>query len=129
MKNANIVRMSAKANDFYRLIILTILIYLTSPISRYDVLVDIAPEIKWIPDNNAYKNLKIVVEMDSDIDAHTASEQEFRRRYKSIGALKVVTDRAKGITLPSSIKQGHTIWIYACALYLVVADTMKIFTD
>ncbi|KAG4382166.1 hypothetical protein GLYMA_14G020666v4 [Glycine max] len=95
----------------------------------YDVLVDIAPEIKWIPDNNAYKNLKIVVEMDSDIDAHTASEQEFRRRYKSIGALKVVTDRAKGITLPSSIKQGHTIWIYACALYLVVADTMKIFTD
>ncbi|XP_028201024.1 trigger factor-like protein TIG, Chloroplastic [Glycine soja] len=62
----------------------------------YDVLVDIAPEIKWIPDNNAYKNLKIVVEMDSDIDAHTASEQEFRRRYKSIGALKVVTDRAKG---------------------------------
>ncbi|KAG4382168.1 hypothetical protein GLYMA_14G020800v4 [Glycine max] len=62
----------------------------------YDVLVDIAPEIKWIPDNNAYKNLKIVVEMDSDIDAHTASEQEFRRRYKSIGALKVVTDRATG---------------------------------
>lgn len=60
---------------------------------RYDVLVDIAPEIKWIPDNNAYKNLKIVVEIDSDIDAHTASEQEFRRRYKSIGALKVVTDR------------------------------------
>ena len=88
--------MSAKANNFFRQIILTILTYLTSPISRYDVLVDIAPEIKWIPDNNAYKNLKIVVEMDSDIDAHTASEQEFRRRYKSIGALKVVTDRAKG---------------------------------
>ncbi|KAG5081701.1 Trigger factor-like protein TIG, Chloroplastic [Glycine soja] len=60
---------------------------------RYDVLVDIAPEIKWIPDNNAYKNLKIVVEIDSDIDAHRASEQEFRRRYKSIGALKVVIDR------------------------------------
>ena len=54
---------------------------------------DIAPEIKWIPDNNAYKNLKIVVEIDSDIDAQIASEQEFRRRYKSIGALKVVTDR------------------------------------
>ncbi|RDX98833.1 Trigger factor-like protein TIG, Chloroplastic, partial [Mucuna pruriens] len=60
---------------------------------RYDVIVDIAPEIKWIPDNNAYKNLKIVVEIDSDIDAHRASEQEFRRRYKSIGSLKVVTDR------------------------------------
>lgn len=98
MKNANIVRMSAKANNFFRQIILTILTYLTSPISRYDVLVDIAPEIKWIPDNNAYKNLKIVVEMDSDIDAHTASEQEFRRRYKSIGALKVVTDRGLQVT-------------------------------
>ncbi|CAJ1971453.1 unnamed protein product [Sphenostylis stenocarpa] len=60
---------------------------------RYDVIVDIAPEIKWIPDNNAFKNLKIVVEIDSDIDAQRASEQEFRRRYKSIGALKVVTDR------------------------------------
>ncbi|KAK7371977.1 hypothetical protein VNO80_05344 [Phaseolus coccineus] len=60
---------------------------------RYDVLVDIAPEIKWIPDNNAYKNLKIVVEIDSDIDAKITSEQEFKRRYKSIGALKVVADR------------------------------------
>ncbi|KAG2390801.1 hypothetical protein HKW66_Vig0134380 [Vigna angularis] len=61
--------------------------------SEYDVIVDVAPEIKWIPDNNAYKNLKIVVEIDSDIDAQIASEQEFKRRYKSIGALKVVTDR------------------------------------
>ncbi|KAL9316694.1 hypothetical protein ACSQ67_017695 [Phaseolus vulgaris] len=60
---------------------------------RYDVLVDIAPEIKWIPDDNAYKNLKIVVEIDSDIDAKITSEQEFKRRYKSIGALKVVADR------------------------------------
>ncbi|WVZ15860.1 hypothetical protein V8G54_013426, partial [Vigna mungo] len=49
--------------------------------------------IKWTPDNNAYKNLKIVVEIDSDIDAQIASEQEFKRRYKSIGALKVVLDR------------------------------------
>lgn len=60
--------------------------------SRYDVIVDVAPEIKWISDD-AYKNLKIVVEIDSDIDAHRVSEKEFRRRYKSIGALKVVTDR------------------------------------
>ncbi|XP_020223145.1 trigger factor-like protein TIG, Chloroplastic [Cajanus cajan] len=60
---------------------------------RYDVIVDIAPEIKWIPDNNAYKNLKIVVEIDSDIDAHRTAEQEFKRRYKSIGSLRVVTDR------------------------------------
>ncbi|KAL2316709.1 hypothetical protein Fmac_030585 [Flemingia macrophylla] len=60
---------------------------------RYDVIVDIAPEIKWIPDNNAYKNLKIVVEIDSDIDAHRMAEQEFKRRYKSIGSLRVVTGR------------------------------------
>ncbi|XP_022634367.1 trigger factor-like protein TIG, Chloroplastic [Vigna radiata var. radiata] len=60
---------------------------------RYDVIVDVAPEIKWIPDNNAYKNLQIVVEIDRDIDAQITSEQEFKRRYKSIGALKVVIDR------------------------------------
>lgn len=59
---------------------------------RYDVIVDVAPEIKWISDD-AYKNLKVVVEIDSEIDAHIASEKEFRRRYKSAGVLKVVTDR------------------------------------
>ncbi|KAE9614766.1 putative peptidylprolyl isomerase [Lupinus albus] len=59
---------------------------------RFDVIVDVVPEIKWISDN-AHKNLKVVVEIDSDIDAHKTFEQEFRRRYKSLGALKVVTDR------------------------------------
>jgi FKBP-type peptidyl-prolyl cis-trans isomerase (trigger factor) len=60
--------------------------------SRYEVIVDVAPEIKWISDD-AYKNLKVVVEIDNEIDAHIASEKEFRRRYKSAGVLKVVTDR------------------------------------
>lgn len=55
-------------------------------------MVDVAPEIKWISDD-AYKNVKVVVEIDSDIDAHIASEREFKRRYKSTGVLKVVTDR------------------------------------
>ncbi|KAF7831329.1 trigger factor-like protein TIG, Chloroplastic [Senna tora] len=59
---------------------------------RYDVIVDVAPEIKWNPEN-AYKNMKIVVEIDSEIDAHIASEQELRRRHKSTGPLKIVTDR------------------------------------
>ncbi|CAL0307377.1 unnamed protein product [Lupinus luteus] len=59
---------------------------------RYDVIVDVAPEIKWVSDN-AHKNLKVVVEIDSDIDAQKTFEREFRRRYKSLGALKVVTDR------------------------------------
>ncbi|XP_054797953.1 trigger factor-like protein TIG, Chloroplastic [Prosopis cineraria] len=59
---------------------------------RYDVIVDVVPEIKWITEN-AYKNLKIVVEIDSDIDPHIASEQELRRRHNSTGPMKIVTDR------------------------------------
>ncbi|KAI9108615.1 hypothetical protein K1719_020499 [Acacia pycnantha] len=59
---------------------------------RYDVIVDVVPEIKWITEN-AYKNMKIVVEIDSEIDAHKASEQELRRRHKSIGPMKIVTER------------------------------------
>jgi hypothetical protein len=60
--------------------------------SRYDVIVDVAPQVKWVPENG-YKNLKIVVEIDSDIDAQRASDQELRRRHKSIGLLRIVTDR------------------------------------
>nr|AUZ95885.1 Trigger factor [Malus domestica] len=59
---------------------------------RYEVIVDIAPELKWTPEEG-YKNLKVVVELDSDIDAQKASEQELRRRHKSLGALRIVTDR------------------------------------
>lgn len=60
--------------------------------SRYDIIVDVAPEVKWVPENG-YKNLKIVVEIDSDIDAQRASEQELKRRYKSLGLLRIITDR------------------------------------
>lgn len=59
---------------------------------RYDIIVDVAPEVKWVPENG-YKNLKIVVEIDSDIDAQRASEQELKRRYKSLGLLRIITDR------------------------------------
>ncbi|CAN1340014.1 Trigger factor-like protein TIG, Chloroplastic [Linum perenne] len=59
---------------------------------RYEILVDVAPEIKWNPEDG-YKNLKVIVEIDSDIDALTASEQEFRRRHKSLGSMRIVTDR------------------------------------
>lgn len=51
-----------------------------------------APEVKWTMENG-YKNLKIVVEIDSNIDAQKASEQEFRRRHKSLGSLRIVTER------------------------------------
>ncbi|MED6160984.1 hypothetical protein PIB30_056385 [Stylosanthes scabra] len=79
------VRIVSKFSDLEK-------IYSSQGSLRYDVLADIVPELKWVPDN-AYKNLKIVVEIDSDIDAQKAAEQEFKRRYKSIGALKVVADR------------------------------------
>lgn len=59
---------------------------------RYDVLVDLAPEVRWIPEDG-YKNLKVVVELGSEIDAHKASEQELRRRHKSLGSMRIVTDR------------------------------------
>lgn len=59
---------------------------------RYDVVVDVAPEVKWIPEN-AYKNLKVIVELDSEIDAQNACEQELKGRHKALGALKIVTDR------------------------------------
>ncbi|XP_049375981.1 trigger factor-like protein TIG, Chloroplastic [Solanum verrucosum] len=66
--------------------------YLSLNCLRYDVAVDVAPEIKWKPDD-AYKNIKVVVELDSDMDAQRASEKELIRRHKSLGALKIVTDR------------------------------------
>lgn len=59
---------------------------------RYDVIVDVAPEVKWVPEDG-YKNLKIVVEIDKEIDAQTAAEQELRHRQKALGALRIVTDR------------------------------------
>ncbi|GMI63781.1 hypothetical protein like AT5G55220 [Hibiscus trionum] len=58
----------------------------------YDVIVDVVPEVKWITENG-YKNLKIVVEIDNEIEAERACELEIKRRHKSIGSLKVVTDR------------------------------------
>ncbi|EXB63261.1 Trigger factor-like protein TIG [Morus notabilis] len=66
--------------------------YATLNSLKYDIIVDVAPEVKWIPEDG-YKNLKIVVEIDSDINAHKASEQEVRRRHKSLGTLRVVTGR------------------------------------
>ncbi|OMP04326.1 hypothetical protein COLO4_09733 [Corchorus olitorius] len=59
---------------------------------NYDVIVDVAPDVKWVPENG-YKNLKIVVEIDNEISAETACENEIRRRHKSLGSLRIVTDR------------------------------------
>ncbi|KAL5729781.1 hypothetical protein ACHQM5_002682 [Ranunculus cassubicifolius] len=59
---------------------------------RYDVLVDVEPEVIWTPENG-YKDLKIIVEIDSGIGAEIACETEIKRRHKALGALRIVTDR------------------------------------
>lgn len=79
---------------YYKVIILPLTagVHASKLVVRYDVVVDVAPEVKWIPEDG-YKNLKIVVEIDKEIDAQTAAEQELRRRHKVLGSLKIVVDR------------------------------------
>lgn len=50
------------------------------------------PELKWSTENG-YKDMKVVVELGDEIDAKKASERQLRQKYKSLGALKIVTDR------------------------------------
>lgn len=57
-----------------------------------------APEVKWVSED-AYKNLKIVVEIDNEITAQKASEEELRRRRKALGSLRIVTDRGLRVCL------------------------------
>lgn len=53
---------------------------------------DVAPEVKWDPEDG-YKNLKIIVELDNEIEAKTASDRELIRRYKSLSTMRIVTNR------------------------------------
>lgn len=78
----------------YKVIILSLIagVHASELVVSYDIVVDIAPELKWVPEDG-YKNLKIVVEIDREIDAQTAAEQELRRRHKALGSLKIVIDR------------------------------------
>lgn len=57
-----------------------------------------APEVKWVSED-AYKNLKIVVEIDNEITAQKASEAELRRRHKALSPLRIVTDRGLRVCL------------------------------
>lgn len=79
---------------FFFLLYLFFLVLLAS---RYDVLVDVVPEIKWLAEAK-YKNLKIIVQIDKTITAEIASEIEFKRRHKAQGSLRIVTDR--GLQVP-----------------------------
>ncbi|KAG8075760.1 hypothetical protein GUJ93_ZPchr0006g42807 [Zizania palustris] len=59
---------------------------------RYDVAVDVAPEVRWLSEDK-YKNLKVVVEIDEIVDAEKAAEKELKRRHKALGLLRIVADR------------------------------------
>ncbi|MFS7929046.1 putative peptidylprolyl isomerase [Helianthus anomalus] len=66
--------------------------YSSSNTLRYDITVDVAPEVKWVPEDG-YKNLKVVVELDNEIEAKTAAERELKRRYKALSIMRIVTNR------------------------------------
>lgn len=70
--------------------------YSLVPLS-YEVVVDVVPELKWNPENG-YKDMKVVVELGDEIDAKKACERQLRQKYKSLGALKIVTDRGLQVT-------------------------------
>ncbi|PWZ45968.1 Trigger factor-like protein TIG, Chloroplastic [Zea mays] len=59
---------------------------------RYDVAVDVAPEVRWLSEDK-YQNLKVVVEIDEAVDAEKAAEKELQRRHKALGLLRIVADR------------------------------------
>ena len=42
--------------------------------------------------------MKVVVELGDEIDAKKACERQLRQKYKSLGALKIVTDRGLEVT-------------------------------
>jgi len=73
--------------------------------SSYDVEVDVLPEVRWTPEDG-YKNLKIVVEIDTEIEAEVACGRELRRRYKTLGPLRIVADRGLQVNVGSVIEDS-----------------------
>ncbi|KAK1269620.1 Trigger factor-like protein TIG [Acorus gramineus] len=76
-------------------------------IFRFDVMVDVSPEIKWLSESR-YKNLKVVVEIDNSINAQSTSEEELRRRHKALGSLRIVTDRGLELSSYDSLASTET---------------------
>lgn len=56
--------------------------------------VDVAPEVKWNPENG-YKSLKVTVECETDeaAAAQKAADAELQSRLKDLGSLQVVIGR------------------------------------
>lgn len=69
---------------------------------RFDVVVDLMPEVRWVPENG-YRNLKIKVEIDNEITAEVACDRELRRRQKTLGPMRIVTDRGLEVIVDSQM--------------------------
>lgn len=65
---------------------------------RYDVAVDVAPEVRWLSEDK-YKNLRVIVEIDDAVDAEKAAQKELQRRHKALGLLRIVADRGLQVIL------------------------------
>ena len=74
---------------------------------RYDVAVDIVPDLQWSTEDK-YKNLKVVIEIDEIVDAEKAAELELKRRRKSLGGLRVVSDRGLQVSSYSCASLQYT---------------------
>jgi trigger factor len=61
-------------------------------LGSYDVVVDVAPEVKWTSES-AYKGLKVTVELDPTSTPEEAADAEFKSRVKGLGSLQVAPDR------------------------------------
>lgn len=66
--------------------------------ARYDVAVDVAPEVRWLSENK-YKKLRVVVEIDEAVAAEKAAEKELQRRHKALSLLRIVADRGLQVIL------------------------------
>lgn len=58
----------------------------------YDVVVDVLPDVKWASED-AYRNLKVVVEIDDEASIERSAEAELKSRHKDLGSLRIVQDR------------------------------------
>lgn len=88
---------------------------------RYDVSVDVAPEVRWLSEDK-YKNLKVVVEIDEIVDAEKAAEIELKRRHKALGLLRIVADRGLQVKY-----FGFSLVCYKWTMPLVLITQSMIF--
>uniref|UniRef100_A0A6V7QQZ4 peptidylprolyl isomerase n=1 Tax=Ananas comosus var. bracteatus TaxID=296719 RepID=A0A6V7QQZ4_ANACO len=100
--------------DVFRIIVAYALVmfgFMVELVSRYDVVVDVAPQVAWLLEDK-YKNLKIVVEIDDIINAQSASEKELRRlQVGDLVVLDIFAENidyaeSRGEKIPSAERKG-----------------------